>query len=418
MRKGMEAAERSSVLAEARRLKMARSAHAYVRGATADFYRWLDQSKRGQTAPEGPAVWICGDCHVGNLGPVAGPDDALDVEIRDLDQTVIGNPAHDLIRLGLSLATAARGADLPGVTTALMLEQVVAGYQLALRDPADADVEGVPEPGVVKAIRKRALQRRWRHLARERLATPGASILRGRRFWPLEPQERQAVDDLVRQPRVTRLVLTLEGRDAQTAVEMLDAAYWMKGCSSLGKLRVAALLRLMRKGEDDVFALVDLKEAVAPVAPVAAGAEMPVNPAERVVAGARALSPHLGERMATGDVLGRPVFVRELRPQDLKLALDQFTREEAVAAARYLAFVVGRAHGRQMDEATRSAWFRELASHRLGDLEAPTWLWTNVVDLAARHEQGYLEHCRRYALAGIESTGRSAPIPPPDSLAP
>jgi uncharacterized protein (DUF2252 family) len=26
------------------------------------------------------------------------------IQIRDLDQTVIGNPAHDLIRLGLSLA--------------------------------------------------------------------------------------------------------------------------------------------------------------------------------------------------------------------------------------------------------------------------------------------------------------------------
>ena len=29
----------------------------------------------------------------------------LEVQIRDLDQTVIGNPAHDLIRLGLSLAS-------------------------------------------------------------------------------------------------------------------------------------------------------------------------------------------------------------------------------------------------------------------------------------------------------------------------
>jgi uncharacterized protein (DUF2252 family) len=28
------------------------------------------------------------------------------IKIRDLDQTVIGNPAHDIIRLALSLATA------------------------------------------------------------------------------------------------------------------------------------------------------------------------------------------------------------------------------------------------------------------------------------------------------------------------
>ena len=68
--------------------------------------------------PQGPPIWICGDCHVGDLGPLADTDGQIDIEIRDLDQTVIGNPAHDLIRLGLSLATAARGSDLPGVTTA------------------------------------------------------------------------------------------------------------------------------------------------------------------------------------------------------------------------------------------------------------------------------------------------------------
>ena len=47
-----------------------------------------------------------------------GADGEIGIQIRDLDQTVIGNPAHDLIRLGLSLATVARGSDHPGVTTA------------------------------------------------------------------------------------------------------------------------------------------------------------------------------------------------------------------------------------------------------------------------------------------------------------
>ena len=49
-----------------------------------------------------------------NLGPLADADGHIDIQIRDLDQTVIGNPAHDLVRLGLSLASAARGADLSG----------------------------------------------------------------------------------------------------------------------------------------------------------------------------------------------------------------------------------------------------------------------------------------------------------------
>ena len=124
---------------------MARSAHAYVRGSTVQFYEWLEAQKRG-TLPEGPPVWICGDCHAGNLGPVAGADGRIDIQIRDLDQTVIGNPAHDLIRLALSLATASRGSDLPGVTTARILEQVIEGYQAALRQDADT-IDDAPELG-------------------------------------------------------------------------------------------------------------------------------------------------------------------------------------------------------------------------------------------------------------------------------
>jgi len=50
-------------------LKMAHSAHAYVRGNTLHFYKWLN-SRHAVSIPNGPAV-ICGDCHVGNLGPLA-----------------------------------------------------------------------------------------------------------------------------------------------------------------------------------------------------------------------------------------------------------------------------------------------------------------------------------------------------------
>src|SRR5476649_2755699 len=121
-------ARRAEVLEARRTLKMASSAHAYVRGSTVQFYQWLEG--RGKRAvPSGPAVWICGDCHAGNLGPLAAPDGKVHVQIRDLDQTVIGNPNHDLIRLALSLASAARGSNLPGATTARMIEEMVCGYR-------------------------------------------------------------------------------------------------------------------------------------------------------------------------------------------------------------------------------------------------------------------------------------------------
>jgi len=44
---------RQANLNERRRLKMARSAHAYVRGSTVKFYEWLESS-RGKRVPQGP----------------------------------------------------------------------------------------------------------------------------------------------------------------------------------------------------------------------------------------------------------------------------------------------------------------------------------------------------------------------------
>src|SRR3984957_3482429 len=146
-----------------RTLKMASSAHAYVRGSTAQFYRWL-QERGERSVPKGPPIWICGDCHCGNLGPLAAADGKIHVQIRDLDQTVVGNPNHDLIRLALSLASSARGSDLPGVTTALMLEQMMIGYQTALNGPRANDKIESDKPDCIKVVIRSAMSRTWKHL--------------------------------------------------------------------------------------------------------------------------------------------------------------------------------------------------------------------------------------------------------------
>ena len=388
--------ERQAVLQSKRDRKMARSTHAYVRGNTVKFYEWLAESPAVKRVPQGPAIWICGDCHLGNLGPIDDGTGRIEVQIRDLDQAVIGNPAHDLIRLGLSLATAARGSDLPGVTTARMIEAMVDGYAKAMVDPASRDAG--PEPDAVRSVKRRATGRKWKHLAKERLDSSDPVIPLGDKFWPLEADERATLAQVLAAPDVSNLILSLDHKDRDRAVRMVDAAYWMKGCSSLGLLRFAALVGLKNaKGRSD-YALLDMKEAVDPIAPASPGAIMPADPAERVVAAARALAPNLGDRMVAAKAFGRSLFIRELSPQDLKLEVDQFSNGQAVTASHYLAFVVGKAHARQMDDTTRRDWADVLEADRRDVIDAPTWLWESIVSLSGSHEAGYLDHCRRYAL--------------------
>jgi uncharacterized protein (DUF2252 family) len=391
---------RLPLLHQLRRLKMARSAHAYVRGSTEAFYEWLD-SPAGTDLPPGPAVWICGDCHVGNLGPIGRTVGSAVIEIRDLDQTVIGNPAYDLTRLGLSLAMAARGSSLPGVTVARMTEALVAGYEAAFAGaiPSEA-ANDLPSP--LRFVMKNALRRTHNTLIDERLGDKRRRFKIGRRFWPLTAAERAAAIELTASEPIRQLVTRLESRDPESQVSLLDAAYWVKGCSSLGLWRGALLIevrpRARKKSDSRSLCLLDVKEAVDPLAPARKASGLADHPASRVLAGAKKIAPALGARMAATHLLDRSVFVRELLPQDLKVELDELSVEDGRGVAYYLGSVVGRAHARQLDSAQCRAWQAEMNARRSKTIDAPSWLWTAVVDLVGVHERAYLEHCRRYAL--------------------
>jgi uncharacterized protein (DUF2252 family) len=379
---------------------MARGAHAYVRGSTEQFYDWIEAVGSIQL-PEGPPVWICGDCHVGNLGPVGRTNGAAVIEIRDLDQTVIGNPAFDLVRLGLSLAMASRSSDLPGVTTARMTEYLVAGYEAAFEGivPSEKPDE-LPAP--IGFVMKRAIRRTQDALLGERLGERRARFKLGKRFWPLTTDERSAIARVVAGEPIRRLVTRLQDRDDEGEVELIDAAYWVKGCSSLGLWRAAVLVELVlpgkKKSKRRTLGLLDFKEAVDPSAPARKASGLAADPASRVVAGACKIAPALGARMLAVPVLDRSIFVRELLPQDLKVELDLLSAEDGRAVAHYLGLVVGRAHARQLDGANRQRWLAEMQSRRTNNIDAPSWLWSAVVDLVGLHERAYLEHCRRYAL--------------------
>lgn len=390
---------RNDELTERRNLKMARSIHAYVRGNTAKYYEWLQQAEIS-SIPQGPAIWICGDCHTGNLGPVANAEGKIDIEIRDLDQAVIGNPSNDLIRLGLSLATAVRSSDLPGVVTAKMIESLYAGYMHALERNGQLSPK-LQHPLLIQTVMKKAVKRTWKCLAEERLSGLEPAITLGKKFWPLLKKEQQEIKSVFNQPDLQDLVTMIGKRHEDAELKVLDSAFWVKGCSSLGLLRYIVLIDSIegkvQRGKG--LCLMDLKEATKALAPRYTDAPMPKDNAMRIVEGARHLSPFLGERMRATQFLDTSVFIRELLPQDLKLEIEEMGEQEVQDLAFYLAFIVGRAHVRQMDDVTRNSWIKELKRNQSKTIDAPFWLWRSIVELISVHEAGYLNHCRRYALA-------------------
>jgi uncharacterized protein (DUF2252 family) len=305
---------------------------------------------------------------------------------------VIGNPAYDLIRLAVSLATAARSADLPGVTTALMVEAMVETYTATLTgQPPTAEVKEVPP---LNRVMQSSLKRKWRHLAEERIEGVRPHIPLGNKFWPLTKEEHSGLKKLLDDPKQRDFLRVLTRHETNDEVSLVDAAYWVKGCSSLGRVRYAALVLVEKR-----YRLIDIKEAAKATDLLIKKGEMPANNTERVVMGAQQLSPFLGERTVAASLDSHQVVIRELRPQDVKFELSKLTQREAVLTAKLFAGVLGKAHGRQMKSDVRSAWRKDLKTSRTKNLDAPSWLWKSMVELVGLHEASYLEHCRKFALS-------------------
>jgi uncharacterized protein (DUF2252 family) len=113
--------------------------------------------------------------------------------------------------LALSLSLAARGSDLPGVTTAHMMEMMMDGYESALVAPQSSSVTDA-KPDCVRVVMRQAARRTWKHLARERLEDLKPTIPRGERYWPISKEEGTAIGRLFQEESVRQLVSTLSSR--------------------------------------------------------------------------------------------------------------------------------------------------------------------------------------------------------------
>ncbi|MFZ6876612.1 DUF2252 family protein, partial [Undibacterium sp. Di27W] len=126
------------------------------------------------------------------------------------------------------------------------------------------DETEVEVPLIVRKAMKRARCRTWKHLARERIADISPQIPQGKKFWPISDKERKAIQSIFTRKNAIKLVNHLRCRKSDEEVKLVDAAYWVKGCSSLGLLRYAVLLNVDDPTTAEIeLCLMDIKEAIA-----------------------------------------------------------------------------------------------------------------------------------------------------------
>jgi hypothetical protein len=86
-----------------------------------------------------------------------------------------------------------------------MLEELTAGYDQALMGKFDGRTEN-ERPKLIRGVLQRAVRRRWRHLAKERIENVTPAIPLGRWFWALAKSERGELNRLFADEDVRELI--------------------------------------------------------------------------------------------------------------------------------------------------------------------------------------------------------------------
>ena len=96
---------------------------------------------------------------------------------------------------------------------------MVHGYEAAFAPEAQGETLDSEEsmPKIVRQAMRAAAGRSWKHLADERIEGIAPTIPLGKRFWQLTQDERQAVQALFIKQEVGRLATVLRSRDDAAA---------------------------------------------------------------------------------------------------------------------------------------------------------------------------------------------------------
>jgi len=122
------------------------------------------------------------------------------------------------------------------VITARMLEEMMESYENAFERDFHEESES-KRPESIRLVSKQASAASWKTLAKKRIEDTRPAIPLGRRFWSISKDERRQIEKLFDSEEMRKLATMLRSREDDARVKLLDAAYWMKGCSSLGRLR-------------------------------------------------------------------------------------------------------------------------------------------------------------------------------------
>jgi uncharacterized protein (DUF2252 family) len=327
------------------------------------------------TPQTGLRVQACGDAHLLNFGAYATPERRVIFDINDLDETLPAPWEWDVKRLAVSFILACRNnrfseAVARDTTLACVRAYRAAMAQFAQMHTLDVwyatlDFEQIIPQIEDEVTRKRAekVLAKVRHRSVAEHDYPQLVTTAGLRpeikenppliyHWR-EQGQAEFTANVEQAFAHYRESLEEVRRWLLERFRLLDIAIKVVGVGSVGTWCAVAL---MMAGDDDPLFL-QIKEARSSVLEGYAGKSVHANHGQRVVTGCRLMQSASDVFLGwTESVLGRHLYVRQLRDMKIKMPVEVFTPSVMHQYAEACGWTLARAHARSGEPAKISGY--------------------------------------------------------------
>ena len=225
----------------------------FLRGTCHLFY---DRLPRGGVFKSAPAVWVCGDLHLENVGSYKADNRLVYFDLNDFDESALAPASWELVRYLSSIWIAAEAMEIDHADATALCQRFLDAYATALALGKAYWVERDTASGLVRELLDglRARPRVEFLNVRSTVGKGRKRVLKldGRRALPVSPEQRALVMDFMHE--------FAQGQAHPAFFKVLDVARRIAGTGSLGVDRYAILIE--GKGSPDGNYLLDLKQAL------------------------------------------------------------------------------------------------------------------------------------------------------------
>jgi len=200
-----------------------------------------------------PPVWICGDLHLENFGSYKGDNRVAYFNINDFDESVLGSPLLDVIRLLTSLHVAAGNLKIPLKTVEKLSTIFIDTYFEKLQEGYIRVLEKETTTGVIKKFLEDVKNRKRKSFLKRRIVSEKGEIrlrIDNIHTAKIKNEEKEIVAKAIKK--------WASKKENAFFFKIKDMALRITGTASLGLKRYVVLVE--GKGSPDANYLLDLKE--------------------------------------------------------------------------------------------------------------------------------------------------------------